>query len=179
MTDSTPTSSSGTGAADDSRLTVEDTGSTTDPADLTRDGAADRGASTGAPATAVAAGGSHAVRPGSDDADRTGVADHHDHEGHHHDHDHDHDGHLGHDHHGHEGHDHDHATSGAGGADGLSALQGDDIGHVFDQTNGVIDGLEGDSDGTAASDDASRAERADENSTLDGRDGYVIDRDDR
>ena len=162
MTDSTPTSSSGTGAADDSRLTVEDTGSTTDPADLARDGAGDRGASSGAPATAVAAGGSHAVRPDADDAERTGVADHHDHDGHH-DHD----------------HDHDHAGTGTGGAGGLSALQGDDIGHVFDQTNGVIDGLDGDSDGTAASDDASRAERADENSTLDGRDGYVIDRDDR
>lgn len=37
-----------------------------------------------------------------------------------------------------------------------------DPGHLFDQTNGVADGLEGDSDGTAASDEASRAERAED-----------------
>ncbi len=36
-----------------------------------------------------------------------------------------------------------------------------DPGHLFDQTNGVADGLGGDSDGTAAGDTASRAERAD------------------
>ena len=36
-----------------------------------------------------------------------------------------------------------------------------DPGRPFDQTNGLADGLEGDSDGTAASDDASEAERVD------------------
>ena len=47
---------------------------------------------------------------------------------------------------------------------GLSALIGDDsIAHVFDQTNGVIEGVDGDSDGTAGSDVLSRGERADEN----------------
>ena len=47
---------------------------------------------------------------------------------------------------------------------GLADLIGDpSIGHVFDQTNGVIDRLDGDSDGTADSDDLSSAERADEN----------------
>jgi hypothetical protein len=47
---------------------------------------------------------------------------------------------------------------------GLAALAGDDsIAHVFDQTNGVIDRIEGDSDGTADSDVRSGAERADEN----------------
>lgn len=44
--------------------------------------------------------------------------------------------------------------------DGLAALSGDDsIGHVFDQTNGVIEGVDGDSDGTADSDLRSAAER--------------------
>ncbi len=47
---------------------------------------------------------------------------------------------------------------------GLGALAGEDsVGHVFDQTNGVIDRLDGDSDGTAESDVLSSAERADEN----------------
>lgn len=57
-------------------------------------------------------------------------------------------------------------TSGTSGgpAGGLSALIGDDsIGHVFDQTNGVIDGLDGDSDGTADSDLHDSSERAEEN----------------
>lgn len=58
-------------------------------------------------------------------------------------------------------------TSGAGTSNrggGLADLIGDDsIGHVFDQTNGVIDGLDGDSDGTADSDVHAAAERADEN----------------
>ena len=47
---------------------------------------------------------------------------------------------------------------------GLAALVGDaSVGHVFDQTNGIIEGLDGDSDGTADSDEFSSAERADEN----------------
>lgn len=47
---------------------------------------------------------------------------------------------------------------------GIAALADDpSIGHVFDQTNGVIDGLDGDSDGTADGDEHSSAERADEN----------------
>jgi hypothetical protein len=47
---------------------------------------------------------------------------------------------------------------------GLAALADDpDVGHVFDQTNGVIDGLDGDSDGTAESDVLSAGERAVEN----------------
>jgi hypothetical protein len=47
---------------------------------------------------------------------------------------------------------------------GLAALAGDDsIAHVFDQTNGVIEGIDGDSDGSADSDLHSREERADEN----------------
>ena len=41
------------------------------------------------------------------------------------------------------------------------------IGHVFDQTNGVIEGVDGDSDGTAESDVYSGAER-NEGGTLDG-----------
>ena len=42
----------------------------------------------------------------------------------------------------------------------LASLIGDDsIGHVFDQTNGVIDGIDGDSDGTAAADEESTADR--------------------
>lgn len=40
-----------------------------------------------------------------------------------------------------------------------------DPGHLFDQTNGIAEGLEGDSDGTAASETASEAERADEDDT--------------
>jgi hypothetical protein len=52
-------------------------------------------------------------------------------------------------------------------AEGLAALAGDDsIGHVFDQTNGVIGGLDGDSDGTAESDEYSAGERGDENPDL-------------
>lgn len=46
----------------------------------------------------------------------------------------------------------------------LAALAGDEsIAHVFDQTNGVIEGIDGDSDGSADSDVRSSAERADEN----------------
>lgn len=46
---------------------------------------------------------------------------------------------------------------------GLASLIGDDsIAHVFDQTNGVVDRLDGDSDGTIDSDTLSGAERAEE-----------------
>ena len=63
----------------------------------------------------------------------------------------------------------DAASTGTGAQrDGLAALADDDdsIGHVFDQTNGVIEGVEGDSDGTAESDVRSAAERGDENPDL-------------
>ena len=74
----------------------------------------------------------------------------------------------------------DDATSGTSGASGaatsstgterhgLADIDDDgSIGHVFDQTNGVIEGVDGDSDGTAASDVHSGAER-DGGGTLDG-----------
>lgn len=51
---------------------------------------------------------------------------------------------------------------------GLGDIDDDgSIGHVFDQTNGVIEGVDGDSDGTAQSDVHSGAER-DGGGTLDG-----------
>jgi len=137
MTDSTPTSSSGTDAADDSRLTVEDAGSTTDPADLAGD-APRSTTGDGSPATAVA-------------ADRTSAT---------------------------SGTPADGAT-GSKGADGLASLQGDDVGHVFDQTNGVVEGLDGDSDGTVEGEDYSTFDRAEEDSTLAGRDGFVEERRDQ
>ncbi|GAA4755529.1 hypothetical protein GCM10025783_30870 [Amnibacterium soli] len=95
---------------DHSRLTVEDGGSTTDPADLVDDDAAS--GTSGASGAATSSTGT----------ERHGLADIDD--------------------------------------DGS-------IGHVFDQTNGVIEGVDGDSDGTAASDVRSGAER-DEAGTLDG-----------
>lgn len=50
---------------------------------------------------------------------------------------------------------------------GLADIDDDgSIGHVFDQTNGVIEGADGDSDGTAESDVYSGAER-NEGGTLD------------
>ena len=88
----------------DDRLTVEDTGTTTDPADLA--GRTDRGADGATPR-----------------------------------------------------------------ADGRAALADDDsIGHVFDQTNGVIEGLDGDSDETAESDVRSASERGDESPSFFRRD---------
>lgn len=55
------------------------------------------------------------------------------------------------------GGDHDRSAT----PDSLAALVGDDsIGHVFDQTNGVIEGASGESDGTAAGDEQSAGERA-------------------
>ena len=44
----------------------------------------------------------------------------------------------------------------------LADLNDEAAGHVFDQTNGLADGLTGDSDGTADSDVASDAERGDQ-----------------
>ena len=100
---------------DRSHLTVEDTGSTTDASDLTRDGA--RGTTEAVETTTRTSG--------------TGTAD------------------------GHERH-------------SLADIDDDgSIGHVFDQTNGVIEGVDGDSDGTAQSDVYSGAER-NEGGTLDG-----------
>ncbi|PZE86900.1 hypothetical protein [Curtobacterium sp. MCBD17_032] len=43
----------------------------------------------------------------------------------------------------------------------LADLDDESIGHVFDQTNGLADGLTGDSDGVAGDDDASDADRGD------------------
>lgn len=48
----------------------------------------------------------------------------------------------------------------------------DDAGHVFDQTNGLADGLEGESDGSAAGDELSDADRGREDGSV-GRDGLV------
>jgi hypothetical protein len=41
----------------------------------------------------------------------------------------------------------------------VGAQDDSDVGHVFDQTNGVVEGLDGDSDGTADSDVSSQEER--------------------
>jgi hypothetical protein len=147
-----------------SHLTVEDAGSTTDAADLFHNdttaggsAASDRGASTSeegrsASADAVAVGGagrteahrssdapaavpaSQVTRSASDVPSDPGAP----------------------------------SAPGAPEAPGAPSGRGapvDDfaIGHVFDQTNGIIDDLDGDSDGTADSDSFSGAERADEN----------------
>jgi hypothetical protein len=149
MTDSTPTSPRGTDAPGE-HFTVEDAGSTSDPADLTDDGTASSGTSTGTARAVradelpdrdadVAGGGttgSAATGTASTGTDSTGSA------------------------------------STGTERDGLAALAGDDdsIGHVFDQTNGVIDGLEGDSDGSAEGDEHSAAERGDENPSFFRRD---------
>jgi hypothetical protein len=104
MSNTTPTPAHAAGPGNDSHLTVEDAGTTTDPSDLVDDDASDRGGRAGG-------------------ADR----------------------------------------------DGLASPAGDDsIGHVFDQTNGIVEGLDGDSDGSAEGDELSSAERADEDGTLDG-----------
>lgn len=53
-----------------------------------------------------------------------------------------------------------------------------DPGHLFDQTNGVAEGLEGDSDGTADSDLASRSDRDGDDpgfSTIDAGTAQVTD----
>ncbi|MGT2425425.1 hypothetical protein [Amnibacterium kyonggiense] len=136
-----------------SRLTVEDAGSTTDAADL---GQGD-GTVSGTTGTAPVAGGAHAVTPGASGTSATDSA-------------------------ATPSNRSDSTTSSdaddlpsAPGAttSGLSSLIADDdgsIGHVFDQTNGVIDGLDGDSDGTAESDELSAADRADQNPPLDAYD---------
>jgi hypothetical protein len=46
----------------------------------------------------------------------------------------------------------------------------DDPGHLFDQTNGLADGLNGDSDGTAEADEASAADRNDTDGVNPGTD---------
>jgi hypothetical protein len=48
----------------------------------------------------------------------------------------------------------------------LSALADADIGHVFDQTNGVIERADGDSDGSAESDLFSESERYEDDPTV-------------
>jgi hypothetical protein len=107
---------------DDRHLTVEDTGSTTDAADLVGDDAHRDTATTDSSGTDAAATGAGSTASGSG-TERGGL----------------------------------------GGLpdDGL-------IGHVFDQTNGVIEGAEGDSDGTADGELYSPAERGAGNSALDG-----------
>ena len=47
-----------------------------------------------------------------------------------------------------------------------------DVGQAFDQTNGVVGGLEGESDGSAAGDELSGADREAEDGSV-GRDGLV------
>jgi hypothetical protein len=111
MSNSEHTTAHAVNPGDDSHLTVEDTGSTTDASDLVRD---------------------DAVR-GSDDVTTTPT------------------------------------TSRGTEGGGLGSLADDgSIGHVFDQTNGVVEGVEGDSDGTADSDVLSGAERGVGNGRLDG-----------
>ncbi len=51
---------------------------------------------------------------------------------------------------------------------GSGADAGSDIGHVFDQTNGMIDGAEGESDGTAAGDTTPSIDRDADAPTEDG-----------
>lgn len=60
------------------------------------------------------------------------------------------------------GSDHDAPSLEDGRQTGRAGLSDDSVGHVFDQTNGVIDGIDGDSDGTADSDAASAAQRREE-----------------
>jgi hypothetical protein len=66
-------------------------------------------------------------------------------------------------------------------SDSLADL--DTPGHVFDQTNGLADGLEGDSDGTAESDVASDAERGGDGTSTGiagtGSDGAAFNPNDR
>ncbi|KQO63763.1 hypothetical protein [Curtobacterium sp. Leaf261] len=107
------------------------------------------------------------------------------------DHDHTgHDDHAGHEHHGDhvaattpdvDGADHvsaDHGTAEHDGAGTDSLADLDSPGHLFDQTNGLADGLSGDSDGTAESDVTSDAERGDTDVTP-GADGADFNPNDR
>ena len=154
MSNTTPTPSRGTEASDGSHFTIEDAGSTTDAADLfdndtTASGAAaaqdeDPIASADAVATAGAASGPGSQADGSatsagSSSGGTAVA----------------------------ATAVDSPSTSADAAEpqrGRSALVDDaSIAHVFDQTNGVVEGLDGDSDGSAASDELSSGERADGN----------------
>lgn len=183
MSNITSGPSRGSDADDESRLTVEDTGSTTDAADLVGGERARRGdadlAGDGAVGSRSGGSGERVAAvavSGSDDLPgigRTGVGDTGGRSGVDHDHDHDHGQDYDHDHgsaqdHDHAGHDHDsaHADGAAAGGGLVSALDDGSIGHVFDQTNGVVEGLEGDSDGTADSDGLSRSERRDADPAL-------------
>lgn len=51
--------------------------------------------------------------------------------------------------------------------DGTTAPSDDLIGQVFDQTNGVVDGLSGESDGSAAGETQSGGERGNSSPTFD------------
>jgi hypothetical protein len=55
------------------------------------------------------------------------------------------------------------------------SVDDDAIGHVFDQTNGVVAGLDGDSDGTAESDRLDLGARDRENATFDTAEVYGDD----
>lgn len=111
MSNSEHTTAHAVTPGDDSRLTVEDTGSTADASELRRDDAVRSSDDARVAST------------GTDDRDRA-----------------------------------------------AARMQPDDdsISHVFDQTNGMIDGVDGDSDGTAQSDVLSDAERTDDGGRLDG-----------
>jgi hypothetical protein len=155
MSDTTPPPARGTEPTDGSRLTVEDVGSTTHAADLFHNDtttAAARPASTGSDEDLVAVAervdrpeavawgddrsGSVPAVPVASDAPPEPA--------------------------GPSAPGAPEAPSAPSG--GLGALAGDDsIAHVFDQTNGMLDRFDGDSDGTADSDVHSAAERADEN----------------
>jgi hypothetical protein len=163
MSNSAPTPSHGSEAVAGSHFTVEDTGTTTNAADLfqndTTTGSPDRAGSSAASTSAHAVSGEDAppsstrstgaavvagsagTTPARAAGDRSGAPE-------------------------------SPASPTAPGAPeapapptgGLAALADDgSIGHVFDQTNGVIDGLGGDSDGTVDSDERSGAERGAEN----------------
>jgi hypothetical protein len=114
MSNSEHTTAHAVTPGDDSRLTVEDTGSTTDASDLARDDA-DRVTTTSTSDTSTTSGGTEGNRNRLGDMPDDGS-----------------------------------------------------IGHVFDQTNGVVEGVEGDSDGTAESDVLSGAERGEGAGRLDG-----------
>jgi hypothetical protein len=169
MSNTTPTSPRGADAADDSHFTIEDAGSTTDAADLfhndTTAGTGDDATSQESPrasanevASAATTAGPGSQAQGSASAPAVAVSA--------------------------QGRHASNGSSvepagapGAPPAPGSPGAQGggrgalvDDyaIGHVFDQTNGVIEGADGDSDGTAESDTASGAERADGNPAFAG-----------
>jgi hypothetical protein len=141
MSNTTPTPPRDAEAADASHFTVEDGGSTTNPADLSHDAAAGTSPVSG---TAHGSGAAVAVSSGSDRSVAAPSASTVDPA---------------------SAPDAPAAPSAPEAPDGGRAALVDDysIGHVFDQTNGVIEGVEGDSDGTAESDGLSGAERSTEN----------------